>query len=129
MALRGRQLWALTNCRWIWVVPLLPLAGAVITIFLGGRIGDPRAGWLATMLLGLAFVLSAVASVPFFTDGEPQLVTLAEWMPAVGASWEFTWDPLSALMALIVSGVGTLIHVFAIGYMHGTLGSAGSSAT
>jgi NADH-quinone oxidoreductase subunit L len=105
---------------WIWVVPLLPLAGAVILLFFGGRIGDPRAGWLATMLLGLAFVLSAVASVPFFTGaGEPQLVTMAEWMPAVGASWEFTWDPLSALMTLIVTGVGTLIHVFAIGYMHG----------
>ena len=105
---------------WIWVVPLLPLAGAAILLFFGRRIGDPMAGWLATMLLGLAFVISAVASVPFFTGaGEPQLVTLAEWMPAVGASWEFTWDPLSALMTLIVSGVGTLIHVFAIGYMHG----------
>jgi NADH-quinone oxidoreductase subunit L len=107
---------------WIWVVPLLPLAGAVILLFLGGRIGDPRAGWLATMLLGLAFGLSAAASVPFFTgDGEPQLVTLAEWIPAVGGSWEVTWDPLSSLMTLIVSGVGTLIHVFAIGYMHGDL--------
>ncbi len=105
---------------WIWVVPLLPLAGAAILLFFGRRIGDPMAGWLATMLLGLAFVLSAVASVPFFTGaGEPQLVTLAEWMPAVGASWEFTWDPLSAMMTLIVTGVGTLIHVFAIGYMHG----------
>ena len=40
-------------------------------------------------------------------------------MPAVGAAWEFTWDPLSAMMTLVVTGVGTLIHVFAIGYMHG----------
>ena len=61
---------------WIWVVPLLPLAGAAILLFFGRRIGDPMAGWLATMLLGLAFVVSAVASVPFFTGvGEPQLVT------------------------------------------------------
>ena len=40
-------------------------------------------------------------------------------MPAIGASFELLWDPLAALMALIVTGVGTLIHVFAIGYMHG----------
>ena len=35
------------------------------------------------------------------------------------ASFELLWDPLAALMALVVTGVGTLIHVFAIGYMHG----------
>ncbi len=40
-------------------------------------------------------------------------------MPAVGANLELLWDPLAALMALVVTGVGTLIHVFAIGYMHG----------
>jgi NADH-quinone oxidoreductase subunit L len=40
-------------------------------------------------------------------------------MPAIGASFELLWDPLAALMTLVVTGVGTLIHVFAIGYMHG----------
>ena len=40
-------------------------------------------------------------------------------MPAVGATLEITWDPLAALMTLVVTGVGTLIHVFAVGYMHG----------
>ena len=40
-------------------------------------------------------------------------------MPAIGANLEILWDPLSALMALVVTGVGALIHVFAIGYMHG----------
>ena len=46
-------------------------------------------------------------------------IPLWEWMPAIGASFELLWDPLAALMALVVTGVGTLIHVFAIGYMHG----------
>jgi NADH-quinone oxidoreductase subunit L len=40
-------------------------------------------------------------------------------MPAIGANFELLWDPLAALMALVVTGVGTLIHFFAIGYMHG----------
>jgi NADH-quinone oxidoreductase subunit L len=40
-------------------------------------------------------------------------------MPAIGARLELLWDPLAALMALVVTGVGALIHLFAIGYMHG----------
>ncbi|MXW69394.1 MAG: NADH-quinone oxidoreductase subunit L, partial [Acidimicrobiia bacterium] len=40
-------------------------------------------------------------------------------MPAVGASFEIVWDPLSALMTLVVTGVGSLIHVYSLGYMHG----------
>ena len=42
------------------IVPLLPLIGAVVLLFFGRRIGEPRAGWLATGLLGLAFVWSVV---------------------------------------------------------------------
>src|SRR3970282_433139 len=50
---------------------------------------------------------------------DPSTVLLWEWMPAIGASFEIQWDPLSALMTLVVTGGGNLIHVFAIGYMHG----------
>jgi NADH-quinone oxidoreductase subunit L len=59
--------------------------------------------------------------VPFFQGGDVQAehLMLWEWMPAVGAVFELQWDPLSALMTLVVTGVGALIHVFAIGYMHG----------
>ncbi len=65
-------------------------------------------------------MLAAIAAVPFIQGGaEPVTISLWEWMPAIGASFELLWDPLAALMALVVTGVGTLIHVFAIGYMHG----------
>ena len=40
-------------------------------------------------------------------------------MPAIGASFSIQWDPLSVLMTLIITGVGALIHLYAIGYMHG----------
>ncbi|TDI49685.1 MAG: NADH-quinone oxidoreductase subunit L, partial [Acidobacteria bacterium] len=40
-------------------------------------------------------------------------------MPAIGANLEMLWDPLAAFMAMVVTGVGALIHVFAIGYMRG----------
>jgi NADH-quinone oxidoreductase subunit L len=104
----------------IWLVIGLPLAGAILLHFAGRRIGDPRAGYLATAALGAAFVLAAVASVPFFTgDGQSRLVPLGEWLPVLGVRFEINWDPLAALMTLVVTGVGTLIHLYAIGYMHG----------
>jgi len=44
----------------VWLVPLLPLTGAVVLLLAGRRIGDPKAGWLATTLMALAFVWSVV---------------------------------------------------------------------
>ena len=64
--------------------------------------------------------MAAAAAAPFLTgEGHPSQSLLWEWMPAVGASFEIVWDPLSALMTLVVTGVGSLIHVYSLGYMHG----------
>jgi NADH-quinone oxidoreductase subunit L len=102
----------------LWLVPALPLAGAVFLHFVGRRMGRPGAGVVASLAVGGAFVVAAVAAIPFFRgEAEPARVMLWEWMPAIGASLELQWDSLAALMTLVVTGVGTLIHVFAIGYM------------
>ena len=104
----------------LWLIIALPLAGAVTLHFIGRRLGEPAAGWLATATVTGSFLIAAAAAVPFFTGGEHgTTVLLWEWMPAIGAIMEVLWDPLSALMALVVTGVGALIHLFAIGYMHG----------
>ncbi|MFQ5966849.1 MAG: NADH-quinone oxidoreductase subunit L [Acidimicrobiia bacterium] len=104
----------------VWVVIALPLAGAVLLHFVGGRLPSPASGWLATATVGLSFVVALVAAVPFFEgDGQAEVVVLYSWMPAVGATVEFLWDPLSAFMTLIVTGIGALIHLFSIGYMSG----------
>jgi NADH-quinone oxidoreductase subunit L len=104
----------------LWLIIALPLGGAVALHFLGRRLGDPRAGWLASAAIAGSFVLTAAAALPFIAGTEHgTTVLLWEWMPAVGAAMEILWDPLAALMALVVTGVGTLIHIFAVGYMHG----------
>ncbi|MEX0796674.1 MAG: NADH-quinone oxidoreductase subunit L [Acidimicrobiia bacterium] len=104
----------------IWLIIALPLLSAVLLHFAGRYLGEPLSGWLATVAIGASFVFAFVAALPFFEGGaEASTVFLWEWMPAVGASFEIQWDPLSAMMALVVTGVGTLIHVFAISYMHG----------
>ncbi len=104
----------------IWLVMAFPLAGTVLLHFLGKRIGEPIAGWIASAAIGGSFVVALIAAVPFIRgDGATGHVMLWNWMPALGASFEIEWDPLAALMTLVVSGVGTLIHIYSVGYMHG----------
>jgi len=104
----------------LWLLIALPLASAVFLHFVGRRIGEPRAGYLATLAVGGSFALGLGAALPFFRGGAHGVtVTIWEWMPAIGASFEISWDPLSALMTLIITGVGALIHLYAVGYMHG----------
>jgi NADH-quinone oxidoreductase subunit L len=106
---------------YLWLVIALPLAGAVSLHFFGRRwVREPLSGWLATAAIGGAFVIALIAAMPFFEGGEHGTVVLLwQWMPAIGANLEMLWDPLAAVMTLVVTGVGALIHVFAIGYMHG----------
>jgi NADH-quinone oxidoreductase subunit L len=104
----------------LWLIIALPLAAAVFLHFLGRYLKEPLSGWLASAAIGGSFAVAVAAAIPFIQGGEHgETLMLWEWMPAIGAGFEILWDPLSALMTLIVAGVGALIHVFAIGYMHG----------
>src|SRR5256712_816675 len=121
----------------LWLIPFLPLAGFAVNGVLGARFLPRRAVALIGCAVVLAsFVISvgaiaelhgiarspdAVASgaAPRFTQD------LFEWMP-MGQSvegfdltvrWSYSLDPLSAVMLLVVTGVGFLIHVYSIGYM------------
>ena len=109
---------------YVWLIIVLPFAGAVANHFVGRRLPEPLPGVLATGAIAASFVYGAVAAVPFFQGGHEAeeaitAVHLFDWIPALGAQAELLWDPLSALMTLIVTGVGTLIHLYSIGYMHG----------
>ncbi|MGZ6995399.1 MAG: NADH-quinone oxidoreductase subunit L, partial [Acidimicrobiia bacterium] len=108
----------------VWIVPALPLLGAVILLVLGKRIGEPKAGWIATGLLALAFVWSVVmlgAMLDLPDNARTNTVNLFTWFPAgaLRVNIGFLTDPLSVTWILLVTGVGSLIHLYAIGYMHG----------
>lgn len=104
----------------LWLIIALPLAGAMFLHFFGRYFKEPWAGWLATATISSSFMIALAAAIPFFEGGEHGSVVLGwDWMPAIGARFEMLWDPLAAFMTLIVTGVGALIHMFAIGYMHG----------
>ena len=108
----------------LWVVIALPLGAALLNHFLGRRIGEPRAAVLAVLAVAGSFVFAALASVDFFISGRASeqavaVVPLFDWIPGLGAAAELLWDPMSAVMTLVVTGVGALIHIYAAGYMHG----------
>ncbi len=105
---------------YLWLLIALPLLGAATLILFGKRIGEPASGWLASVLVVVPFAIAAVLTVPFLNGTEePETIFLFAWIPMVGANASLLWDPLSALMTLIVTGVGSLIHIYSIGYMHG----------
>jgi NADH-quinone oxidoreductase subunit L len=108
----------------IWIVPALPLFGAVFLLLFGKRIGEPVAGWIATGLVGLAFVASLVmffAMLDLPNDVRVNVVSLYTWVPAgkLHVDMGFYADTLSVTWILLVTGVGSLIHLYSLGYMHG----------
>jgi NADH-quinone oxidoreductase subunit L len=108
----------------VWLIPALPLAGFLLLLAFGRRLGEPAAGWLATLMMVGAFAATAVVWADLLGESEDErqfTQTLFEWMPAGGLQVDlaFLVDPLSVTMALFVTGVGALIHLYSIGYMHG----------
>ncbi|MFH1908088.1 MAG: proton-conducting transporter membrane subunit, partial [Chloroflexota bacterium] len=106
------------------LVPLIvffPVIGLLINIIFGGWMKEKAIGWLASAASGLAFVVSVLLGYSLWAaHGEAQVVPFAEWIRigALNIPWNFRVDTLSVTMMLVVSGVGTLIHIYAIGYMH-----------
>ena len=105
----------------IWLIPLLPLAGAAVNLFLGKRLGK-AAGWLAAGLVAAGFVVAVAALFDLLSlpaDQRVHVVDAYDWISVGSFSVDvaFRADPLSMTMTLVVTGVGALIHMYAIGYM------------
>jgi NADH-quinone oxidoreductase subunit L len=103
------------------LVVLLPVAGLLLNLIAGSRLGEKVVGAIASTASGLAFVVSVLLGWALSAGGgQPASVPFANWI-AIGQlniPWTFRVDSLSVTMMLVVSGVGTLIHIYAIGYMH-----------
>ena len=108
----------------LFLIPALPLLGFALLMLGGRRMGEPMAGWLATAMVGGSFAASVVVFFGLVGRSAEERVyeqTLFEWIPSgeLSVSFGFLVDPLSITMALFITGVGALIHLYAIGYMHG----------
>src|SRR6187401_3380044 len=117
---------------YIWLIPLLPAAGAAVNGLIGIRWFSRRmAGLLAcaTMVGALGLSLNAfweLLAMP--SEARDHVVTLGHWIPPIPLAtaegigsfqipWAFRLDPLSGMMLLIVTGIGLLIHVYSTAYM------------
>jgi NADH-quinone oxidoreductase subunit L len=101
----------------VWLIPALPLVGALVNLLFGRVIGR-RAHWIAVPAVAGAFIVACAVYARART--EPLTTTLFSWIVAgdFEASVTALVDPLSAVMLLVVTGVGLLIHIYSIGYMH-----------
>ena len=102
-----------------WVV-LVPLMGLLLNIWIGKWLGEKGQGWLASSAVGISFILSVVLALTLKRHPDGVVVSLVEWITigTLKLDWAFRVDTLAVTMMLVVSGVGTLIHIYAIGYMH-----------
>ena len=108
----------------LWLIPALPLAGALLNILFGRALGH-RAHWIAVPALAGSFV-SSCAIFARVRGGETFTATLFRWIVAGDLETAVTAyvDPLTGIMLLVVTGVGLLIHAYATGYMHADPGYA-----
>ncbi len=105
----------------VWLVIALPLAGALI-LLVGGRFTDRWGHWLGTALPIGSFVVSLLMFFELMGRGEEERQVsqhLYDWIQVGGldVGMDLLYDPLSALFLLLITGVGSLIHVYSIGYM------------
>ena len=104
--------------RLVWLIPLFPLVGALVNALFGRRTGH-LAHWVAVPALGLGFVTSCFVFARVL-HGETYVGQLFPWINAgtFTTAVAVQVDQLTAIMLLVVTGVGFLIHLYSIGYMH-----------
>jgi len=103
----------------LWLIPLLPLVGAVVNGMFGKRFSRQTVSGVALTFSGAAFAKVLVIAAQFSSLNLPHVETVAAWIRAGSfqADFAFYLDSLSLVMLLVVTGVGFLIHIYSIGYM------------
>ena len=109
------------------LIILLPLLGAAI-IGIGGfinegfRKSETLIGWLGTAMVAIPFFI--ILSVFLGYHEEPVTFSVMDWINSgnLHANFGYSLDSLSLIMGLVVTGVGALIHLYSMSYMHGDSG-------
>src|SRR5208337_1839790 len=104
---------------YLWLIPILPLAGAAINGFFGRQSSKKAISAIALTFCGGAFLLALWIAIGFSSASAPYYFDLAHWLRSgdLRADFSFYLDQLSLVMMLVVTGVGFLIHIYSVGYM------------
>ncbi len=103
------------------LIPLFPFAGFVVNAFLGRRLSKSISGGLACLAIVASFAVSVASVLRMFGDPSGALQQdVYTWFASgrLNIPFSLRLDHLSALMILVVSGIGSLIHIYSTGYMH-----------
>ena len=108
----------------VWLIPAFPLLGFLVILLGGRKMGEPLAGLFATAMVGASFIVAVLTYFDLLGMDESErshVETLFSWVPVgdLQIDMAFLVDPLSITMCLFVTGIGSLIHLYSIGYMHG----------
>ncbi len=98
----------------------VPFLGALINALVGRRLGERGVALVAVGASSFAFLIAVLQVLSLTVHGEGVVVPIAEWITIgdLQIAWAQKIDTLSVTMMLVVSGVGTLIHIYAVSYMH-----------
>ncbi len=109
----------------IYLTVLLPLAGFVINGLFGSKIKNEKViGTIGSGVIGISFLIALFAFFEMLSlpaEERMNIIPLFSWITVGGLNLNISYqlDQLSVIMAMIVTGVGFVIHVYSIGYMHG----------
>ncbi|MCW8810513.1 MAG: NADH-quinone oxidoreductase subunit L, partial [Ignavibacteriaceae bacterium] len=109
----------------IYLTVLFPLFGFLFNGILGPKIKNEKViGIIGSGTIGIAFIIAVGAlfeTLALPVDQRLTIITLFQWIDVAGLNIHFAYqvDQLSLVMSLVVTGVGFIIHVYSIGYMHG----------
>jgi NADH-quinone oxidoreductase subunit L len=103
----------------LWLIPILPLAGAAINGFFGKKSSRTAVSTIGLVFSGAAFAWALWVALRFSSLDLPYQEYIAHWIRSGNFSADFALylDQLSLVMLLVVTGVGFLIHVYSVGYM------------
>ena len=114
---------------YVWLIPVFPAIGFLINGLFGRSLGKKVVSWVGPSVIGLSFLTSIL--IFFELIGKPATErhfekVIFDWV--VSGSFQtvigYQIDPLSILMALVVTGVSFFIHIYSVGYMHDDQGYA-----
>ncbi len=103
------------------LIPVFPLIAVLVNGLLGHRYSTDLAGRIAVGSIGLSFLCAVAVVAGVLSDPAPREVIAYSWIFGgdLHVNFGFLIDPLTAVMLMVVTGVGFLIHVYSVGYMHG----------
>ena len=103
----------------LWLIPIFPLAGFLINGILGRRFSKPAVNAVAIGSVLLSFLWAAYTLLQLGSLEQPYVERYFSWIASgtLNIGFDFAVDRLSAVMLMVVTGIGALIHIYSIGYM------------